>query len=224
MKNPYKLLIVTAALWLPINAGAETTDSSPKPELVIGSIIPGDVGISASGTAYGFTINASLDYEFKNGLFAGIAYPSYTEHGSANELLVGYGSLSYDKVKATATITDGSNNVAVNGSAAVKGDIKALAAIYSWKTSHDGLYFGGGLGAAVVNDKITSIGGDANISGKETGVVPVGAVQAGYRMSGKDDNPINVDVSYRYLYFLSGRNGLDNLTANSVFVNLSIPF
>ena len=32
-------------------------------------------------------------------------------------------------------------------------------------------------------------------------MVPIGAVQAGYRMSGNDDNPINVDVSYRYLYF-----------------------
>ena len=224
MKKLHRLAILTMAFLLPSNAGAETADNGPKPELVIGSIMPGTVGISASGTAYGFTVNAAFDYEFKNGLFAGIAYPSYTEEGSANELLIGYGSLPYDKVIGTVTITDGSNNAAVSGSAAVKGDVKALAAIYSWKTSHDGLYFGGGLGAAIVNDKITSIGGDASISGKETGVVPVGAVQAGYKMPGSGDNPINVDVSYRYLYFLSGRNGLDNLTASSVFLNFSIPF
>ena len=67
-------------------------------------------------------------------------------------------------------------------------------------------------------------GGDAGISGKETGFVPVGTLQAGYRLSGKGDKPMNVDVSYRYLYFLSGQNGLSDLNANSVFVNLSIPF
>ncbi|MDC3234962.1 hypothetical protein OBB02_02850 [Candidatus Puniceispirillum sp.] len=224
MKQLYTLVTLAAALWLPINAGAETAENSPQPELVIGSIMPGDVGTSASGTAYGFTVNAALDYEFKNGLFAGIAYPSHTEEGSATELLVGYGSLSYDKIKGTLTVTDGSNSASISGSAAVKGDIKALAAIYSWKTSHDGLYFGGGLGAAFVNDKINSIGGDANISGKESGVVPVGAVQAGYRMAGSGDKPVNLDVSYRYLYFLSGQNGLSDLAANSVFINLSIPF
>ena len=59
---------------------------------------------------------------------------------------------------------------------------------------------------------------------KESGVVPVGAVQAGYRMAGSGDNPVNLDVSYRYLYFLSGQNGLSDLAANSVFINLSIPF
>ena len=107
---------------------------------------------------------------------------------------------------------------------ALKGDLKALAAIYSWKTGHDGFYAGGGLGAALVSDEIKSIGGDASISGKETGVVPVGTVQAGYRLAGSGDKPMNIDVSYRYLYFLSGQNGLRDLTARSGFVNLSIPF
>ena len=46
-----------------------------SPELVIGSIMPSSVGASASASAYGFTVNAAYDYEFKNGLFAGIAYP-----------------------------------------------------------------------------------------------------------------------------------------------------
>ena len=224
MKKLCTLLTLAAALWLSSNAGADTADNSPRPELVIGSMVPGDVGLSASGTAYGFTVNAALDYEFKNGLFAGIAYPSYTEEGSATELLIGYGNLSYDKVKGTVTITDGSNSASISGSAAVKGDIKALAAIYSFKTSHDGLYFGGGLGAALVKDKVNSIGGDATISGTASRAVPVGSVQAGYRVAGSGDNPVNLDVSYRYLYFLSGQNGLSDLTANSVFINLSIPF
>ena len=197
---------------------------SPSPEFVIGSIMPSSVGASASASAYGFTVNAAYDYEFKNGLFAGIAYPDYTTEGSATELLVGYGSLSYDKIKGTVTITDGSNNASVSGSASVKGDLKALAAIYSWKTGHDGFYLGGGLGAALVSDEVKSIAGDTSISGKETGVVPVGTVQAGYRLAGSGDKPMNIDVSYRYLYFLSGQNGLSDLTASSVFVNFSIPF
>ena len=106
----------------------------------------------------------------------------------------------------------------------MKGDLKALAAIYSWKTGHDGFYAGGGLGAALVSDEVKSIAGDTSISGKETGVVPVGTVQAGYRLAGSGDKPMNIDVSYRYLYFLSGQNGLSDLTASSVFVNFSIPF
>ena len=152
-----------------------------------------------------------------------LAYPDYTTEGSATELLVGYGSLSYDKIKGTVTVTDGSSSASVSGSASITGDLKALAAIYSWKTAHDGFYAGGGLGAALVSDEIKSVGGNASISGKETGVVPVGKLQAGYRLLGSGDKPMNIDVSYRYLYFLSGQNGLSDLTANSIFVNLSIP-
>ena len=224
MKN-CKTLLLSAAMVCTANiAYAADETISPSPELVIGSIMPSSVGASASASAYGFTVNAAFDYEFKNGLFAGIAYPDYTAEGSATELLVGYGSLSYDKVKGTVNVTDGSNTASVSGSASVKGDLKALAAIYSWKTGHDGFYAGGGLGAALVSDEITSIGGNTTISGKETGVVPVGTVQAGYRLAGSGDKPMNIDVSYRYLYFLSGQNGLSDLTASSVFVNLSIPF
>ena len=212
------------AMFLPKHAVAETSESSLQPELVIGSIMPSSVGASASASAYGFTVNAAYDYEFKNGLFAGIAYPDYTTEGSATELLVGYGSLSYDKIKGTVTVTDGSSSASVSGSASITGDLKALAAIYSWKTAHDGFYAGGGLGAALVSDEIKSVGGNASISGKETGVVPVGALQAGYRLLGSGDKPMNIDVSYRYLYFLIGQNGLNDLTANSIFVNLSIPF
>ena len=224
MKRLSMLTLTTMAMLLPNYAAAETSESSPQPELVIGSIMPSSVGASASASAYGFTVNAAYDYEFKNGLFAGIAYPDYTADGSATELLIGYGSLSYDKIKGTVTVTDGSSSASVSGSASVKGDVKALAAIYSWKTGHDGLYAGGGLGAALVSDEVKSIGGNASISGKETGVVPVGTLQAGYRLSGSGDTPMNIDVSYRYLYFLSGQNGLSDLTASSVFVNLSIPF
>ena len=224
MKNCKPLLLSAALACIAHSAYAADEATSPSPELVIGSIMPSSVGASASASAYGFTVNAAYDYEFKNGLFAGIAYPDYTAEGSATELLVGYGSLSYDKIKGTVTVTDGSNSASVSGSASVKGDVKALAAIYSWKTGHDGLYAGGGLGAALVSDKIKSIGGDATISGKETGVVPVGTLQAGYRLSGSGDNPMNIDVSYRYLYFLSGQNGMSNLTGSSVFVNVSLPF
>lgn len=217
-------VLTTLALSLPNYAVAEARESEPQPELVIGSIMPSSVGASASASAYGFTVNAAYDFKFKSGLFAGIAFPDYTAESSATELLVGYCSLSYDKIKGTVTVTDGSSSASVSGSAAVTGDIKALAAIYSWKTGHDGLYAGGGFGAALVTDEVNSIGGDTNISGKETGVVPVGTVQAGYRLSGSGDSPMNIDVSYRYLYFLSGQNGLSDLTASSVFVNLSIPF
>ena len=224
MKRLSTLTLTTMAMLLPNYAVADTSESSIQPELVIGSIMPSSVGASASASAYGFTVNAAYDYEFKNGLFAGIAYPDYTAEGSATELLVGYGSLSYDKIKGTVTITDGSNNASVSGSASVKGDLKALAAIYSWKTGHDGFYLGGGLGAALVSDEVKSIAGDTSISGKETGVVPVGTVQAGYRLAGSGDKPMNIDVSYRYLYFLSGQNGLSDLTASSIFVNLSVPF
>ena len=224
MKN-YKTLLLSASLLCIANSAyAADEATSPSPELVIGSIMPSSVGASASASAYGFTVNAAYDFEFKNGLFAGIAYPDYTAEGGARELLIGYGSLSYDKIKGTVTVTDGSNSASVSGSAAVKGDVKALAAIYSWKTGHDGLYAGGGGGIAFVTDEVKSIGGNASISGKETGVVPVGTLQAGYRLSGSGDNPMNIDVSYRYLYFLSGQNGLGDLTASSVFVNLSIPF
>ena len=224
MKNCKTLLLSAALVCIANTAYAADEAISPSPEFVIGSIMPSSVGASASATAYGFTVNAAYDYEFKNGLFAGIAYPDYSAEGSATELLVGYGSLSYDKITGTVTVTDGSNNASVSGSASVKGDLKALAAIYSWKTGHDGFYAGGGLGAALVSDEVKSIAGDTSISGKETGVVPVGTVQAGYRLAGSGDKPMNIDVSYRYLYFLSGQNGLSDLTASSVFVNLSIPF
>lgn len=221
----YKAALLSAALLLSANSAFAVDEStSPSPELVIGSIMPSSVGASGSASAYGFTVNAAYDLEFKNGLFAGIAYPDYTAEGGARELLVGYGSLSYDKIKGTVTVTDGSNSASVSGSTSVKGDIKALAAIYSWKTGHDGLYAGGGVGAALVSDEVKSIGGDATISGKESGVVPVGTLQAGYRLSGSGDNPMDIDVSYRYLYFLSGQNGLSDLTASSVFVNVSFPF
>ena len=224
MKN-YKTLLLSASLLCIANSAyAADEATSPSPELVIGSIMPSSVGASASASAYGFTVNAAYDFEFKNGLFAGIAYPDYTAEGGARELLIGYGSLSYDKIKGTVTVTDGSNSASVSGSAAVKGDVKALAAIYSWKTGHDGLYAGGGGGIAFVTDEVKSIGGNASISGKETGVVPVGTLQAGYRLSGSGDNPMNIDVSYRYLYFLSGQNSLSDLTTSSIFINMSVPF
>ena len=224
MKNYKALLLSTSLLCIANSAYAADEATSPSPELVIGSIMPSSVGASASASAYGFTVNAAYDFEFKNGLFAGIAYPDYTAEGGARELLIGYGSLSYDKIKGTVTVTDGSNSASVSGSAAVKGDVKALAAIYSWKTRHDGLYAGGGGGIAFVTDEVKSIGGNASISGKETGVVPVGTLQAGYRLSGSGDNPMNIDVSYRYLYFLSGQNGLSDLTTSSIFINMSVPF
>lgn len=224
MKN-FKTLVLTAAFaCIATSACAADTAASPTPELVIGYIMPGSVGASASATAYGFTVNAAYDYEFKNGLFAGIAYPNFTAEGGATELLLGYGSLSYERIKGTVTVTDGSASASVIGSVAMTGDVKALTGIYSWKTGHDGFYAGGGLGAAIVTDEVKSVGGNTSISGKETGVVPVGAVQAGYRLSGSGDKPMNIDVSYRYLHFLSGQNGLSDLTASSFFVNLSIPF
>ena len=224
MKRLSMLTLTAMAMLLPNYAAAETSESSPQPELVIGSIMPSSVGASASASAYGFTVNAAYDYEFKNGLFAGIAYPNYTATGGATELLLGYGSLSYERIKGTVTVTDGSASASVSGSVAMTGDVKALTGIYSWKTGHDGFYAGGGLGAALVTDEVKSVGGNTSISGKETGVVPVGAVQAGYRLSGSGDKPMNIDVSYRYLHFLSGQNGLSDLTASSFFVNLSIPF
>ena len=224
MKN-YKTLLLSASLLCIANSAYAADEATcPSPELVIGSIMPSSVGASASASAYGFTVNAAYDFEFKNGLFAGIAYPDYTAEGGARELLIGYGSLSYDKIKGTVTVTDGSNSASVSGSAAVKGDVKALAAIYSWKTGHDGLYAGGGGGIALVTDEVKSIGGNASISGKETGVVPVGTLQAGYKLSGSGVNPMNIDVSYRYLYFLSGQNGLSDLTTSSIFINMSVPF
>ena len=154
MKN-YKTLLLSASLLCIANSAyAADEATSPSPELVIGSIMPSSVGASASASAYGFTVNAAYDFEFKNGLFAGIAYPDYTAEGGARELLIGYGSLSYDKIKGTVTVTDGSNSASVSGSAAVKGDVKALAAIYSWKTGHDGFYAGGGGGIAFVTDEV----------------------------------------------------------------------
>ena len=223
MKNLKTFLLSAALLCITNNAYASDEAASPSPELVIGSIMPSSVGASASASGYGFSVNAAYDLEFKNGLFAGVAYPHYTAEGSATELLLGYGVLSYDKIKGTVTVTDGGSSAAVSGSAAVKGDIRALAAVYSWKTGHDGLYAGGGLGAALVSDEVNSIGGDTSVSGKETGVVPVGTFQAGYRLPGSGDSPMNIDVSYRYLHFLSGQKGLNDLTASSIFVNVSIP-
>ena len=55
------------------NAFAADKATSPSPELVIGSIMPSSVSASSSASAYGFTVNAAYDNEFKNGLFAGIA-------------------------------------------------------------------------------------------------------------------------------------------------------
>ena len=198
-------------------------ESELKPELVIGSIMPSSVGASASASAYGFTATASYDLDFENGNFAGVAFPILTENGSATELLIGYGNISYDKLRATATLSDGSASESISGSVSIAGDISALAAVYSYKTSHEGLYFGGGGGAAYVQDEITSLAGNSNISGKETGIVPIGSLQAGYRIIGDGTANYNLDLNYRYLYFLSGRNGLDDLTANSVFVNFTIP-
>ena len=104
MRNYKPLILSAACLCITNNAYASDEATSHSPELVIGSIMPSSVGASAS--AYGFTVNAAYDYEFKDGLFAGIAYPDYTAEGSATELLVGYGSLSYDKIKGTLTVTD----------------------------------------------------------------------------------------------------------------------
>ena len=196
----------------------------PKPELVLGFIQPSDVGVSQTGTAYGFSYSASYDWQFSDGIFAGIAYPAFSEDGGAQEILLGYGSLSYDKISGSGTATDGSTTVTISGSAAVDGDIKALAAVYSWKTSHQGPYLGGGVGGALVTDKINSVAGNSNISGSNSGLVPVGAFQAGFRTAGSRDSAVSVDLSYRYMYFLSGSDGLDNLTANTFFLNLTVPF
>ena len=217
--------IFMSFLFLTVFSGSTLSqESKAKPELVIGSIMPSSVGATSSASAYGFTATASYDLDFKNGTFAGIAFPILTENGTATELLIGSGFISYDKLTGTATLSDGSASVSVSGSASIEGDISAYAAVYSYKTSHDGLYFGGGGGAGYVQDKITSVAGNSNIAGKETGIVPIGALQAGYRIVGDGEAKYNLDFSYRYLYFLSGRSGLDNLTANSLFVNFTIPF
>ena len=55
----------------------------PKPELVLGFIQPSDVGVSESGTAYGFSYSASYDWQFSDGIFAGIAYPTFSDDGRA---------------------------------------------------------------------------------------------------------------------------------------------
>jgi len=133
MKNCKTLVLAAALACIANSACAADTAASPSPELVIGYIMPGSVGASASATAYGFTVNAAYDYEFKNGLFAGIAYPNYTAEGGATELLLGYGGLSYERIKGTVTVTDGSASASVSGSVAMKGDVKALTGIYSWR-------------------------------------------------------------------------------------------
>ena len=138
--------------------------------------------------------------------------------------MLGYGSLSYDKISGSGTATDGSTTVTITGSAVVDGDIKALAAVYSWKTSHQGPYVGGGVGRALVTDTINSVAGNANISGSNSGLVPVGAFQAGFRTADSPDSAVNLDFSYRYMYFLSCADGLDNLTAKTFFLNLTAPF
>ena len=154
----------------------------------------------------------------------GIAYPTFSENGGAAELLLGYGALSYDKISGSGTATDGSTTVTISGSAVVDGDIKSLAAVYSWKTSHQGPYLGGGVGGALVTDKINSVAGNSNISGSNSGLVPVGAFQAGFRTADSPDSEVRVDFSYRYMYFLSGSDGLDDLTANTFFLNITVPF
>ena len=142
------------ALVLP--ASDEAT--SPSPEFVIGSIMPSSVGASASASAYGFTVNAAYDYEFKNGLFM-VLPTRITRQCNGTRWMATY----HMTKTGTLTVTDGSNSASVSGSASVKGDLKALVAIYSWKTAHDGFYAGGGLGAALVSDEIKSIGGDTSI-------------------------------------------------------------
>ena len=228
--NKIKISVLSFVVTL-ISGNAALADQSgsnaangPKPELVLGYIQPSDVGVSASGTAYGFSYSASYDWQFSDGIFAGIAYPTYSEDGGAEELLLGYGSLSYDKISGSGTATDGSTTVTISGSAAVDGDIKALAAVYSWKTSHQGPYLGGGVGGALVTDKINSVAGNSNISGSNSGLVPVGAFQAGFRTADSPDSKVNFDLSYRYMYFLSGSDGLDDLTANTFFLNITVPF
>ena len=112
-----KISLFTFVLTL-ISSNAALADQSgsnvangPKPELVLGYIQPSNVGVTASGTAYGFSYSASYDWQFSDGIFAGIAYPTFSDDGGAEELLLGYGSLSYDKIAGSGTATDGSTTV-----------------------------------------------------------------------------------------------------------------
>ena len=67
MKNCKTLLLSAALVCIANTAYAADEAISPSPEFVIGSIMPSSVGASASATAYGFTVNAAYDYEFKYG-------------------------------------------------------------------------------------------------------------------------------------------------------------
>ena len=66
MKNCKTLLLSAALVCIANSAYAADETISPSPELVLGSIMPSSVGASASASAYGFTVNAAFDYEFKN--------------------------------------------------------------------------------------------------------------------------------------------------------------
>ena len=89
--NKIKFFLSTLILGLIFGNGALADQSGsnlgngPKPELVLGFIQPSDVGVSESGTAYGFSYSASYDWQFSDGIFAGIAYPTFSDDGSAGE-------------------------------------------------------------------------------------------------------------------------------------------
>lgn len=203
-----------------------SANNSESPEIVISAIDPGDITGGANATAFGFTVDATYKLEFDSpGYFVGVAIPKQYSQEASTELLLGYGSINYDQMTGTVNVTDGSTTASVSGSAPIDGSIDAFAVIYSYKhTDPSGFYIGAGAGVSYVEDEVRSIDGDTMVAGSEDGYVPVTNIMLGHKFTGNGPDSMSFDIGYRYLYFFSSQKGLDDFTANSLFVKLSVPF
>jgi opacity protein-like surface antigen len=194
--------------------------------VMAGVVMPEDVSFSSNASQGGTTVTASGKFEYQPG-YSASAYMGYRFNPYLRGEVEGaYARFDYDKISGNFTLTQGTTNVTVSGSADLEGEVQSWLGLARGVVSPLGKskiqpLLGGGVGFARHEEKITSIGGTA-VSAKADGTDLALEGMAG--LEAEVSSSIDLGIRYRYLWIDSGDKGFDDSTAHNVVGSVSYRF
>lgn len=223
-----KKLALSLVSFAAISSGVQADAQSPYyGRFDAGIVAPNDISFSSSANSYGYSVSASGDIEFENGMTVTGAIGRQINNFLAAEIELGYSQFDYDKVTGNFTATSGGSSYTVNGSADVDGSIRTFSGLVNAIVSPLGKkrrfdpYIGVGLGLASWNDEINSVG-TLQVNGDRSGtdLMANGILGFNYGVTEK----IDIGAKYRYVWADTGQNGYDDMSAHTFTAGLTFKF
>lgn len=194
-------------------------------ELELGTVMPKDIGISATTNSGGVTTTGSGSFSFDNGYVIGALVGYQHSKWFAGEVELAYSQFDYDSLSGTVSVTSGGSTAAVSGTEKVDGDVSSLLSMVNVLVTPPAgrfrPYFGGGVGLAFFDEEIRSIGGTAlNVSNDATALAYQMKLGLDYRVG----EGFSVGTSYTYLGADTGTDYSEDFKAHAVFLKGMILF